>query len=276
MPAMWGAVASTAGGVVGALASAPDGFSLPTYGPKKATFQPLLLQFMQAGGDPSQLAVTKAGKGKWRMSDGTIVSAAETVKFGNQRYAVVGPAVQDLFQSTFQANADRQLQSKQEMFQSLFGPEGPQFLKDMITDRPRQVRDAFAPAFQDMLRGALGAAAPTGTLSTEAVQRQMAAPVALESERFFQSVQDASNAAQLGITGIPGFGTGFPFDPGNISGPQPLQYLQGLGLQAAGLAGNLSLAGNQSRFDAGLFKAGIYGGLGSGVSESIMGTGKPT
>ena len=274
MAAITGGVAAALGGAALATATAPSGFDVPGYGAKKGTFLSVLQQFQQAGGDISKLQVTKVrgkgSKGKWRLPDGTIVSRADTLTIGNQRFAFGGPAAHAIFQGQLETDFKRQTEQKQKTYDSLFGAEGPQFLKDLLTNRPQQIRDAFASGFDDRLRGALGAAAPAGTLTTEAIQRQATAPVALESERFFQGVQDSVNAAQLGITGIPGFGTGFPFDPSNISGPQSQQTLQQIGLASAGLNSQIGLANAQSGFQSDLFKSGIYGGLGSGLSESFF------
>jgi hypothetical protein len=240
---------------------APEGYDVKGQGLKKSIFAPFFYQFLQAGGDPEALKVTKKGK-SYFLSDGTKVNATQTVKQGKQRFLVSGPQAQEILRGTFEKFGQQQIASKERMFQDLFGPQGPQFLKDLITKRPDQIRAAFGPAVSDTLRSALGAAAPGGTLTTEAVQRGIAAPVALEAEKFFQSAQDAANAAQLGIVGIPGFGAGFSFDPTNFGGAQSLSELQGLGLQTAGLGLQANLASAQSKFQAEMFKAGLVAGAG--------------
>lgn len=271
--AVWAALLAGAGGAA-AYNALPGGASLPSRGPRAATFQPLVFAFMQAGGDLDQIRAQRKkvnGKYGWYLPDGTEVRKSETVKIGNKDRVAIGGATQNIFAQQFQKASEMQAQQTQKTYETLFGANGVPVLKEKISQRPQQIREAFGPAASRLLAGALGGAAPRGTLTTDAVLQRAAAPVAFDMERFFQQAQDVANAQELGLSGVPGFGQGFSSNPANFLGPQPLGHLQQLGL--AGFEGqyNPALANYQSRAQAGAAKAGLYGGLSSSFGAGMQG-----
>ena len=239
----------------------PDGFDLPTRGPKGATFQPQLFAFMQAGGNLDDIRVSrggKRGKGAFKLADGTTVSRSETVKIGKERFAI-GEKTRDIFRKTFERAQQEQVGQTQKNFDLIFGKDGPQFLKDRISNRPQQIRDAFGPAVSRGIQQAIGAAAPTGTLTTDAVLQRVSAPLAFRAESQFQRAEDVRNAQELGLSGVPGFGQGFGADPSNFLSPQSLPFLQNLGAQAFQTGAFApQFANAQSNQQAKGFRAGLF------------------
>lgn len=277
MPAAIAAVAASAGGALAASNSAPSGFKLPKYGPYEAAFTPQILAFLQAGGDLGSIMASKQkGKKGLYLSDGTKVNKADTIRFGGNRVAVTGDATRGLYEKQFELAQQKQIDQTQKNFNLLFGEGGPPVLKDLIQNRPQQIREALGPSAGRLLRDALGGAAPRGTLTTDAVLQRASAPTAFAFEQYVQQAQDVANAQQLGLSGVPGFGGGFSADPQNFLSPQSIPTLQNLSLAAYGQGVfNPALASQQSRMQAQGFKAGLYGGLGGGVSQGLFGLSEP-
>lgn len=254
-------------GLAGALANAPSAPNLPSRGPRAAVFQPLLLAFLQAGGDLGALKVTRKGRkgnkrGPYIGPDGQPIRKADTVKLGGERFLISG-AGRDVINQQLQRAQEEQVQQTQANFDLLFGENGPQFLKDRISNRPQQIRDAFGPAVSKGIREAIGGAAPAGTLTTDAILQRVSAPVAFQAETLFQQAEDARNAQELGLSGVPGYGSGFGSNPNNFVQPQGLGYLQGLGMQAF-QTGQFApaLANYQGRAASQGYKSGLFSGAG--------------
>jgi len=292
---------AAAGGAYAASQSAPGSPNLPKYNPRQATFLPLLFSFLQSGGNIDDLLVRKVLKGGggggggkkglgkytidnayglggggsstgkykqgWYLPDGTKVTKANTIKFGNQRVLVTGDLARSTFQKQFDTAQEEALGQTQKNFDLIFGDKGPQFLKDRISNRPQQIRDAFGPAVSKGIRQAIGGAAPGGTLTTDAVLQRVSAPLAFQAETLFQQAEDARNAQELGLSGVPGYGSGFGSNPNNFLQPQSLDALQGLGLQAftQGQFGP-AYANYQGRASSQGYKSGLYAGAGGQIA----------
>jgi hypothetical protein len=185
---------------------------------------------------------------------------------------ISGDYARGVLEKQFDIAQQKQLGQIQKNHDLLFGANGVPMLKEMISDRPQQIRDAYGPAANRMLAGALGGAAPRGTLTTDAVLQRASAPVALQFESMFQQAQDVANAQKLGLSGVPGFGQGFSADPQNFNSPQSMGSLQNLGL-AAYQGGYLpgAMGGAQSAFQAQAGKAGMYGSLGGNIASGLWG-----
>jgi len=307
MAAIAGGALAAVGGAAGAYFNSQGGASVKSRNFRQTAFQPLLLAFLQAGGDLGALTARKVarkgggggggkgigdftinngyglsgGGGKtgqykpgWYLEDGTRVKKTDTVKFGGQRVLISGDMAQKAFKDQFDIAQKQQVEQTQKNFDLIFGKDGPQFLKDKISNRPQQVRDAFGPAVSNGIREAIGGAAPAGTLTTDALLQRVGAGPAMQAESYFQQVEDAANAQQLGLSGVPGFGQGFSADPNNFLSPQGREYLQGLGLnsfqgqQGASLA-NAGFSNQRQGFQSGLFAgaggslAGLFGQVGA-------------
>lgn len=296
MPYVSGALAL--GGAAAGYLGSQGGPSVKSRGLKQSVFHPQLIAFLQAGGDLSSLQVGKVLKGKspgskssktgkalfgpvtgglfdsdkktgqYRRglytSDGTRVKKADTIKVGNKRYLVGGDIARKAFEGQFDIAQKKQIEQTEKNFDLLFGKDGPQFLKDKITNRPDQLREAYGPAVSRGLQRALGGAAPGGTLTTDALLQRVSAPLAFQAESMFQQAEDVRNAQQLGLSGVPGFGQGFSADPNNFNTPQSREYLQGLGMnvfagqQQASLA-NAGFANQRQGFQSGLLASGGAG-----------------
>jgi len=194
--------------------------------------------------------------------NGKFVPKGSRIKFGGQTFAIPTGEFKGLFDEQAQKFTTQQRQQTlndvKGTFNDLFGPEGPAFLKDMLANRPEQVRAAFAPAVASAAQGAVGAAAPRGTLTTDAVLNQAVAPVALQ--------ENQTNAQQLGLAGIPGFGPQFGIQSSAFTTPQSLGELQNAFLASRSLSQQAAIASGQSQQSADALKAGMLAGLGSSFS----------
>ena len=302
MPYIQGGLAL--GGAAASYFNSQGGSKAKTRSFQQSVFQPQLIAFLQAGGDLKDLIASKVPKGRkpgskgassaygiagkavadsfgvgqrdkktgrykrgLYLSDGTRVRKADTIKFGGNRIAIHTDRARDLFKKQFDIAQKQQIDQTQKNFDLLFGKDGPQFLRDKITNRPEQLREAYGPAVTRGLQRALGGAAPAGTLTTDALLQRVSAPLAFQAESMFQQAEDVRNAQQLGLSGVPGFGQGFSADPNNFNAPQGREYLQGLGLnvfagnQGANLA-NAQFSNQRQGFQSGLLASG-GAGLGS-------------
>ena len=210
-------------------------------------------------------------KGWWlREDDGelTRVKRSDTIKAGkNKRLLISGDRAAAAFQAVEEENQLKQIAQREKNFNLLFGPDGPSYLKERVTDVPARQREAMGPAVTNLARAALGGAAGAGTLTTDAVMHNVAAPLAFQTEQYFQGLEDRAHAQQLGLSGIAGFGPEFAGNANLYNSPQSLEQLQQLGLASYGASMPAHMANAQGQYQADQQQLGMISGLAGGLGQ---------
>ncbi len=210
-------------------------------------------------------------KGWWlREDDGelTRVKRTDTIKAGkNKRLLVTGDRAAAAFQAVEEENQLKQIAQREKNFNLLFGPDGPSYLKERVTDVPARQREAMGPAVTNLARAALGGAAGAGTITTDAVMHNVAAPLAFQTEQYFQGLEDRAHAQQLGLSGIAGFGPEFAGNANLYNSPQTLEQLQQLGLASYGASMPAHMANAQGQYQADQQQLGMISGLAGGLGQ---------